>query len=213
MTPFFSVATFPSTSVLVTFDLADLCASALAAAALAAADVGFVVDALFGHIQDENFPGDGVKNLSKLTDYICLGHIHSRVHKNYLGSLMPSNYTQNGQRYFRTYEKINASVVEREYPLPNFLEFHVIKYGEDVSHFESLTPVFVIQGCPAESLMDSKYKDLHIKKYYRASVREVGVKKKTARKTTDQYFKDFIKQSSITLNRNTVKVCKEALKI
>ena len=171
-------------------------------------------DILFGHIQDKNFPGDSVKNLEKLADNICLGHIHSRVHKNYIGSLTPNNHSQNGQRYFRTYQKLNDKIIiMMEDPLPNFLEFHIIKYGDDISDITSLTPVFVIHECPEENLIDSKYDNLHIKKYYRAKIREVGVKDKTSRKNTKEYFKDFIKQSSITFNRNTIKTCKEALKL
>ena len=48
---------------------------------------GFISDVVFGHVQDTNFPGDAVKNIEKLSKYICLGHIHSRVHKNYVGSI------------------------------------------------------------------------------------------------------------------------------
>ena len=170
-------------------------------------------DILFGHIQDENFPGEGIKNLEKLSDHICLGHIHTRVHKNYIGSIIPSNYSQNGERFYRTYQKHRElGVVMMEESLPNFLDFHVINYGEDVTT-TSLTPVFVVHNCPMESLMDSKYKDLHIKKYYKASSRETKVQTKLVKKSTKEYFKDFMKQSSVPLNRNTIKTCKEALKI
>ncbi len=170
-------------------------------------------DVLFGHIQDEHSGGDSVKGLKEKAKHICLGHIHNRVHKNYIGSIYPNNHSQNGQRYFRTYERINSSVVSKEYPLPVFLDFKIIQYGEKVVQDEALVSVYVIHGGPAENLMDSKYKDLHIKQYCRATSRETLVKEKVVKKNTKEYFKDFIKQSEFPLNRGTVKICKEALKI
>ncbi len=174
---------------------------------------GFVSDVVFGHIQDENFPGDGVKNIDKLAKYICLGHIHSRVHSNYIGSLYPNNYSQNGQRYFRTYEKLNNSIIEEEHPLPIFLDFKIINYGDEVIKDKALTSVYVIHGGPARNLMDSKYEGLHIKQYYKATTRENKIKAKLVQRNTQEYFKDFIKHSDTTFNRNTIKICKEALEI
>ena len=174
----------------------------------------FKRDVIFGHVQDGNFPGvSSVKNLEKLSDRICLGHIHVRVHKNYLGSIFPLDYSQKGQRYFRTYEKINDTIVEKEHNLPNFLEFKVIDYEEDIETGDALTSVYVINNCPHNNaLIDSKYSSLHIRKHYKTISRE-DTFKKISKKSTAAYFKEFIKQSTPSLNRTTVKVCKEALKI
>lgn len=168
---------------------------------------------LFGHIQDKNFPGDSVKHLEKLSDNICLGHIHTRVHENYIGSIVPNNYSQNGQRYFRTYQKLKNGLTMTEDLLPVFLDFKIINYGDDVVNDDSLTSVYVIHGGPAENLMDSKYENLHIKQYCKATTRETVVKSKLVKKNTKEYFKDFVKHSDTTFNRNTIKTCKEALKI
>lgn len=171
-------------------------------------------DIAFGHLQDINstLPG-GIKNLDKLADKVCLGHIHTRVHYNYLGSIYPLNHGQNGQRCYRSYEILNGILMEIDHKLPNFLEFIIINYGDDIKPTDALVPVYVMHKCPKEGLLDSKYDGLFIRKYFKASEKNDSASDKDLRKTTAEYFTDFLKQSSMVYDRNTVKTCKSALGI
>ncbi len=76
-----------------------------------------------------------------------------------------------------------------------------------------MTSVYIINGGPAENLMDEKYKGLYIKKYTRASAKDNKIKDKLLKKSTKEYFNDFIKNNTTIFNRSTIKVCKESLNI
>ena len=170
-------------------------------------------DVVFGHIQDDKFPGEGVSNLNKLAQSICLGHIHTRFNDKYLGSMCPQNYSENGQRYTRTYSRKTGTLEVKEVELPTFLDFKVIEYGDDVAKDNALNSVYVIHNCPPDHLLDSKYKGLYIRKKVRAATKKADVAKSSGKKNKKEYFNDFLKQSAVPLNRSTVKICREALNI
>jgi len=131
-------------------------------------------DIVFGHVQDETLSGRSVSNLDKISKHLCLGHIHVRSNERYIGSIYPSNPIQNGPRYFRTYSKIKGSIHMREYPLPNFLTFKAIKYGDKiVNDDDCLVPVYIVNEAPPESLRTSDYSGVHIRKYVRSQSKKL----------------------------------------
>ena len=174
------------------------------------------IELIFGHVTDSDLFGSAemVKGLNKVTSNVCLGHIHQRLSKNYIGSVFPLNRKENGERYYRRYEKKDKKVIMIEERLPDFLEFVTINYGEDPIRSDDSVIVHEILNCPAQEIIYSKYQDVYIKKYIKISKKlEYDPSESNTKSSMNKMFSEFIKDSNKSYNRNIIKRCRSVLGI
>jgi len=119
------------------------------------------IDIIVGHLSDETLPLFSDIDLSNLkAKYRSLGHIHSPMNENYMGSLYPTSVAEHtGNRYYHKYEGRERSLGD----IPELLHYEQIIYPREPVMKEGLIQVFTILNYPTNIDGLSIYDKLYIK--------------------------------------------------
>ena len=109
---------------------------------------------------------DGVDISKMKTKEFCLGHIHTRISPEYIGSLFPNKSTEVGERVYKVYNKDcdEDKMTSVEVKLPTFLSYDVIKYPDKIADVKD-DAVHIYSVSNIHSLNEAKvyYKNYYIK--------------------------------------------------
>lgn len=112
------------------------------------------------------FRSDGI-DISKLRPHVkcwALGHIHTRVSREYLGSIWPNKFDEQFSLYKRCYKEFNENQQVIEMPLPEFLHYEDLEFGKEVpEQSKNCAYVYTIVKCQSEKLAKEKYLGIYIR--------------------------------------------------
>lgn len=121
-------------------------------------------DFIFGHVTDETatmIPDGQKADLSKLKGIKCLGHIHTRISPNYVGSVSACNIKEiDNNRAIWIFDEYKNKTEKK---LPVFLEYANVTYPEEIQRSKSLTQVYTFYGA-GESEIREKYGNIYIRR-------------------------------------------------
>lgn len=180
-------------------------------------------DLVAGHWQvkesESGWAADGV-DISPLTEVGCwsLGHIHTRDRKEYLGSIFPNNKDEQKTKFKRCYKEYNEQGQCVEFPLPEFLHYSEIKYGDPVPEpIENCAMVYTILNVGNETLAKEKYPNIYIRgieKKIRADFDEITSDEEiedSFKVNLKESFSNMVKETGMRIDRNTYKLCTDLL--
>ncbi len=180
-------------------------------------------DIVAGHWQIKEstigWKANGV-DISSLKDVGCwvLGHIHNRPRKEYIGSVFPNNCDEQNTKFKRCYKEYNDKGQCVEFPLPEFLHYEWVKYGDNIPEpIENCAMVYTITNIGNETLAKEKYPNIYI----------LGIEKKNKADFDNissdeeidenfdldlrESFKEMVKETGIRIDRNTYKLSLDLL--
>lgn len=103
----------------------------------------------------------GVKTNKMRTKMFCLGHIHTRVHPDYTGSIFPNKVTEEGERVYKIF---NDGQLIKEVAFPTFVKYESIEYPNPIPTYrDNITRVWTIKGISNLTAAKSFYKDAYIR--------------------------------------------------
>lgn len=160
-------------------------------------------------------------NLTYLkSQLIALGHVHTRVSQDYLGSVFPCKISENSSPLPRAMWKVDkrgSKVVKEEILLPTFCEYKFATYPAPLpATSPNIVTIWTIANCEVEAIAKAHYPDAFIR----------GVASDFTRKTdkgvvasdSDFHIKDYcelfnnwIKESKANVSRPAAKLVKQLL--
>lgn len=155
----------------------------------------------------------------------AIGHIHLRIRDEYVGSIFPNNIEEQNDSFPRGY-KVYENGVETFEPLPRFLKYVTLKFGEEKPLEESnCSYAYIITECNTEAEAREKYPDTSIKGIERVSTRvsnstqvsansELGAIQDISNKYIEnlpEAFSEFIRENGISMSRTTGVLVKKVL--
>lgn len=180
-------------------------------------------DIVAGHWQVKSaeigWASDGV-DISPLTEVGCwaLGHIHTRDRKEYIGSIFPNNKDEQKTRFRRCYKEYNEKGQCVEFPLPEFLHYGEIKYGNQVPEpIKNCAMVYTILNIGNETLAREKYPNIYIRgieKSISANFDEISSDEEideNFKVNLKESFTEMVKETGMRIDRNTYKLCIDLL--
>lgn len=158
-------------------------------------------DFIAAHFGDETQPFGGIditKNKG-LKGRRLYGHIHTTKSSNHIETPIIEGYEERGKDSYLLH--INLSTKEEiKLPVPKFLDFYELEYGQEPFKVDSYTSVWTINNAPSKDSARRKYKDLYIRKI-NLSVKETETTKgripELKRQSVIEYLKDFITNNKV----------------
>jgi len=177
-------------------------------------------DIVIGHFADTSAPMFGhLINLKYLkTQLYCLGDIHTRISKNYIGSVFACKISENETPRPRGVWKVvkdGDTVIKEEIAMPHFCDFKVVNYPEALPKETSPVTVWTVLGADNETIAKSFYKDKFIRGVHLSRKK----KDKQAAVSADDFefsdplgvFKDWMKEVKEPISRPTAKLVRSLL--
>lgn len=187
-------------------------------------------DIITGHwnIKENSGPAwsqDGVDLTNLHAKCYAIGHIHLRLRDEYLGSVFPNSIAEQNDAYPRGY-KVYENGQESFIPLPPFLKYASLKFGEPLPPEESgCTNAYIITECNTEIEAHEKYPEACIKGIERVPTKiTIGTQVNAEGNMIDisQFsntyisdlptaFAEMIRESGISVSRSTYALVKSVL--
>lgn len=175
------------------------------------------VDLVVGHwnkdSKKEMFRGVDVSKMK--TRMFCLGHIHTRIDKDYTGSIFPNKVNEVGERVYKVFQN---GVLKYEERFPEFLKYDIIKYPNDTpTIIDDAVHVYEIEGVKSFQAAVQHYPGIYIK-----GVKNIKIDKEqiTSYKSSDvflyesnlQAYNDWLKETRYPVSRKTSVIINSLLK-
>jgi len=166
-------------------------------------------DAIVGHFYaTESFSGDYV-DVSKVKAKVkAIGHVHTRIAPEYLGSLWPNSSSEDFTPYPRAIRCLKDGIVS-EIPLPKFLQFVKVDFGEELPQTETPNTVYIINNASLEDAKQKYGQDKFIKVGKLKAQETATVSSlenvSTSEKSNLDYFNDMITELKLQPSRSAYK--------
>lgn len=166
-------------------------------------------DAVTGHFYCKEGFGDFV-DVDKLNVRMkAIGHIHTRIHEDYLGSLWPNQKLEDPvdmpPRGIKVLTKDSTSAIS----MPKFLEYATVNYPDDLPK-TSTTTVYIVNNCSMEQAKEKYGSDKYIKigkpKVENISVSSITQSVQATDKTNFEYFNEMITELDLKPSRSAYRV-------
>lgn len=159
---------------------------------------------------------DGV-DISKIpTKNIVLGHIHTRLHSYYTGSVFPVKVNEQDSPQPRCIKVLNEDNYMSEVILPHFLDYETINVDTDPKNLivDDAVKVYTVTNCSSVQ----KAEQLFPNKFIRAVIPTVTEEKDSVDKSSTFLFKNnadafdkMIKEQKIPISRSTYSLIKSLI--
>lgn len=149
----------------------------------------------------------GVDVSNMKTKMFCLGHIHTREDKDYPGSVFPNTYKEQGERVYKTFEKIGNEITVKETLLPTFLSYDTIVYPNKIEVTDKdIVHVYDVDNCKnlheAESYYSNNFiRKVNILKINKKDEKTVGSSESFSLLSQKEAFSSFLEEVKYPLNR------------
>lgn len=189
-------------------------------------------DVVIGHWQIKEQRGlswmqDGVDISKFKAKCYAIGHVHTRIRDEYLGSVFPNSVSEQNDSYPRGY-KVYENGVESFVTIPKFLKYVEIKYGDTPKPEEpGCAYTYVITNCSTEIEAKEKYPTLAVRGIERPQSNilvgtqvnvECGAEGDSIQNITSTYitdltkaFSDMVRETNLTISRTTFSYVKNLL--
>lgn len=178
-------------------------------------------DVIFGHFFDTSTTSfEQTIDISYLSsDYIALGHQHTRTSPHYIGSIFPSKVSENDSiepRSVWVFEKKENHTIKKEVKMPCFGEYVTIDYPNPLPPSTANISIYTVTGCNCESLARSLYgNDIFIRgiemKNIKKNKEETASDKNFVMEDPVKIFNEWIKDTKNPISRSTAALVRKML--
>jgi hypothetical protein len=175
-------------------------------------------DLVVGHFADTSVPvfGKAIDISYLKTQYIALGHIHTRIGDHYIGSVAPCKISElEGGRGIWKFKRVRGVIQKEDIPIPSFCEYKSIEYPNPLPAVSN-SPIIIwtVIGCENDTLAKNCYPEAFIRTTIPPASKKMAIgsdQKIFALDDPLEVFETYIKNTGVTINRAVVKIVRDLL--